>query len=146
MNEPEQVRSEGGEGLEGELGKPRSEWTVDDLVDLVGSRDIRIVSLMHVGGDGCLKTLDFVPQSVTHVRDIIEAGERADGSSLFAGSGIPTGASDIVLRPRVERAFLDPFAPIPTLVLMCGHDSREGTPLPQSPDTILRRDSATICL
>jgi glutamine synthetase len=129
----------GGDGLERELGKPRAEWTVDDLIDLVGSRDIRIVSLIHVGGDGCLKTLDFVPQSVAHLRDIIEAGERADGSSLFAGSGIPTGASDIVLRPRVERAFLDPFASIPTLVLMCGHSSREGTPLPQSPDTILRR-------
>jgi glutamine synthetase len=141
MNEPQSERgpSKGGEGLESEFGKPRSEWTVDDLVDLVGSRDIRIVSLMHVGGDGCLKTLDFVPRSLTHLKDIIEAGERADGSSLFAGMGIPTGASDIVLRPRVERAFLDPFAPIPTLVLMCGHDSRDGTPLPQSPDTILRR-------
>lgn len=129
----------GGDGLGRELGKPRSEWTIDDLIDLVNSRDIRIVSLMHVGGDGCLKTLDFVPQSVGHLRDIIEGGERADGSSLFVGMGIPTGASDIVLRPRVERAFLDPFAPVPTLVLMCGHDSRDGTPLPQSPDTILRR-------
>ncbi|NIN72211.1 MAG: glutamine synthetase [Gemmatimonadetes bacterium] len=129
----------GGDGLGRELGKPRSEWTVDDLIDLVSSREIRIVSLMHVGGDGCLKTLDFVPKSVAHLRDIIEAGERADGSSLFAGMGIPTGASDIVLRPRVERAFLDPFAPIPTLVLMCGHASRDGSPLPQSPDTILRR-------
>ncbi|MGD2153184.1 MAG: hypothetical protein PVG79_07920 [Gemmatimonadales bacterium] len=129
----------GRDGLGRELGKPRSEWSVDDLIDLVSSRDIRIVSLMHVGGDGCLKTLDFVPESVAHLRDIIEGGERADGSSLFAGMGIPTGASDIVLRPRVERSFLDPFAPIPTLVLMCGHNSRDGTPLPQSPDTILRR-------
>ncbi len=125
--------------LESELGKPRSEWTIDDLVDLAGSRRIRIVGLMHVGGDGCLKTLDFVPQSAAHLRDIIEAGERADGSSLFAGLGIPTEASDIVLRPRVRRAFLDPFAAVPTLVFLCGHDSRDGTPLPQSPDTILRR-------
>ena len=30
----------GGDGLERELGKPRAEWTVDDLIDLVGSRDI----------------------------------------------------------------------------------------------------------
>jgi glutamine synthetase len=129
----------GGDGLERELGKPRSEWTVDDLIDLVSHRHVQIVSLMHVGGDGYLKTLDFVPQSVAHLRDIVEAGERADGSSLFAGMGIPSGASDIVLRPRVKHAFLDPFAPIPTLVLMCGHCNRDGTPLPQSPDTILRR-------
>ena len=36
-------------------------------------------------------------------------------------------------------AFIDPFASLPTLVLMCGHAGRDGTPLPQSPDTILRR-------
>ena len=37
-------------------------------------------------------------------------GERADGSSIFAGTGIRAGASDILLRPRVESAFLDPFS------------------------------------
>jgi glutamine synthetase len=105
----------------------------------VSAKRILAVTLMHVGGDGWLKTLDFVPRSVDHLRDIIQGGERADGSSIFPGSGIPTDASDIVLRPRVESAFLDPFGSLPTLVLMCGHDGRDGQPLPQSPDTILRR-------
>ncbi|UCD23486.1 MAG: hypothetical protein JSW51_10610 [Gemmatimonadota bacterium] len=126
-------------GLESELGKPRCEWTIHDLTDLFASRNIRILSLMHVGGDGWLKTLDFVPRSVDHLTDIIQGGERADGSSVFPGTGIPVDASDIVLRPRVESAFLDPFSSLPTLVLMCGHAARDGTPLPQSPDTILRR-------
>ncbi len=126
-------------GLESELGKRRSEWTIDDLTDLFASRNIRILSLMHVGGDGWLKTLDFVPRSVEHLTDIIQGGERADGSNIFPGTGIPVVASDIVLRPRVESAFLDPFSSLPTLVLMCGHAARDGTPLPQSPDTILRR-------
>jgi glutamine synthetase len=125
--------------LELELGKPRDEWGADDLVQLVRDRGIRIISLMHVGGDGLLKTLDFVPVSQDHLRDIIEGGERADGSNLFRGTGIPPDASDIVLRPRVQSAFLDPFAPLATLVVMCGHVSRDGTPLPQSPDTILHR-------
>ncbi len=128
-----------GASLEVELGKPRWDWTVEDIVDLVSDRRILVVSLMHVGGDGWLKTLDFVPRSVPHLTAIIEGGERADGSSLFPGTGIPTGASDIVLRPRVQSAFMDPFASMPTLVLMCGHANRDGTPLPQSPDTILRR-------
>lgn len=130
-----------GASLEMELGKRRGEWSVDDLIDLVSSRRILVVSLMHVGGDGWLKTLDFVPRSVSHLADIVQGGERADGSSLFPGTGIPSGASDIVLRPRVESAFMDPFSSLPTLVLMCGHAGRDGTPLPQSPDTILRRAS-----
>ena len=48
-------------------------------------------------------------------------------------------ASDIVLRPRLYTAFFDPFAPHPTLALLCGHFGRDGEPLPESPDTILRR-------
>jgi len=127
------------QSLEHELGKPRSEWSVDDLVGIYSSRNVQIVSLMHVGGDGWLKTLDFVPQSVGHLRHIVQGGERADGSSLFPQSGIMPNSSDIVLKPRVGSAFLDPFASLPTLVLMCGHRGPDGTPLPQSPDTILRR-------
>jgi glutamine synthetase len=132
------------EGLEGELGKLRFDWTIDELVELVARHHIRVVSLMHVGGDGWLKTLDFVPRSVSHLRDIIQAGERADGSSLFAGTGIAPGASDIVLRPRPDTAFLDPFASLPTMCVMCSHFSRDGTPLPQSSDTILRRACDTL--
>ena len=125
--------------LEDELGKPRSEWTIDDLVDLVSRRNIRIVSLMHAGGDGWIKTLDFVPRSVRHFTDIIQGGDRADGSNLFPGTGIPVGDSDIMLRPRIGSAFIDPFADVPSLVLMCGHVNRDGAPLRQSPDTIIRR-------
>ena len=128
-----------GQGLVAEIGRPRSAWTVDDLVHVFRSRDVRVLSLMHVGGDGWLKTLDFVPSGERHLRDIIGGGERADGSSLFRGMGIPSDASDIVLRPRIETAFLDPFAPLSTLVLLCGHLGRDGDPLPQSPDTIIRR-------
>ncbi len=124
--------------LVGLIGKPAAEWTVDDLIRLFKSQGLRLVSLMHVGGDGWLKTLDFVPRSDEHLRDILEGGERADGSSLFRGTGIETGRSDIVLRPRLESAFLDPFASQPTLIVLCGHFGRDGKPLPESPDTIVR--------
>jgi len=134
----EQKSFEGG-GLEREVGRPRAEWTVEDLVHMFRQGRARGLSLMHVGGDGWLKRLDFVPRDESQLRRICEAGERADGSNLFPGSGIPTGASDIVLRPRAESAFLDPFSEVPTLVLMCGHAGPDGGPLPQSPDTIVRR-------
>jgi glutamine synthetase len=130
--------------LERVLGCAASEWTVDDLVGLVKAHSIRIVSLMHVGSDGWLKTLDFVPRSEAHLRDVIEGGERADGSSIFAGTGIRAGASDILLRPRLSSAFLDPFSSVPALVLMCSHAGRDGAPLPESPDTIVRSAFARV--
>lgn len=130
--------------LERQLGKPASSWTADDLVDYVRTEGIRVVSLMHVGSDGWLKTLDFVPRSANHLRDVIQGGERADGSSIFAGSGIRAGASDILLRPRVSSAFVDPFAALPTLVLLCGHAGRDGLPLAVSPDTIVRAAQARV--
>jgi glutamine synthetase len=120
-------------------GKPRHAWSVDDLLGVVDQLGIRLIGLMHVGGDGSLKTLDFVPRDTRHLNDILSAGERADGSSLFKDMGIPTEASDILLRPRVETAFVDPFAPEPTLAVLCSHAGRDGMPLPASPDTIVRR-------
>jgi glutamine synthetase len=125
--------------LERLIGHPAHDWTLDDLVALFHERALRLVSLMHVGGDGWAKTLDFVPRNLAHLRDILAGGERADGSSLFPGLGIQAGASDVVLRPRVATAFIDPFAPLPTLAVLCGHAGRDGQPLPQSPDTLVRR-------
>jgi len=125
--------------LERIIGKPPAYWTSQDLIELARARRIRLVSLMHIGGDGWLKTLDFVPRDVLHLQDILEGGERADGSSLFAGKGVRAGASDMLLRPRIDSAFLDPFSHCPTLVLMCEHIGRDGRPLPESPDAIVRR-------
>lgn len=128
--------------LERLIGKAADAWTADDLVALAKTRGIRLVSLMHAGADGWLKTLDFVPQSTQHLLDVLEGGERADGSSLFAGTGIRAGASDILLRPRIASAFVDPFAAEPTLVVLSAHLARDGTPLPQSPDSIVQRAAA----
>ncbi len=125
--------------LEARLGAPREAWAAEDLVRFCRHHDVRLVSLMHVSADGSLKALDFVPRSDEHLLDILTGGERADGSSLFAGVGIPTDASDIVLRPRPSSAFLHPFEERPTLVVLCGHADRGGNPLAVSPDTVAWR-------
>jgi glutamine synthetase len=125
--------------IEATIDKPATAWSVDDLVAAFSDQRMRLVGLMHVGGDGSLKTLDFVPRDERHLHDILTAGERADGSSLFKETGIPTQASDILLRPRIETAFIDPFADEPTLSVLCSHAARDGSPLPDSPDTIVRR-------
>lgn len=125
--------------LERLIGKSAPWWNAEDIAQLFREQGLRVLSLMHIGGDGWLKTLDFVPRNEGHLRDVLEGGERADGSSLFPQSGIEAGASDIVLRPRLHTAFLDPFARTPTLAVICGHVGRDGAPLPESPDTIVRR-------
>lgn len=125
--------------VERHIGKPESEWTTDDIIGLVSDRGIRLISLMHIGDDGWLKTLDFVPRSKDHIRDILDGGERADGSSIFPTAGIDPGASDVILRPTLSSAFFDPFSPHPTLAFFCRHLCRDGNPLPESPDTILRK-------
>jgi glutamine synthetase len=121
------------------IGKAALDWTLDDLMELVPAAGIRLVSLMHVGGDGWPKTLDFVPRDVKHLREVLVAGERADGSSLFGELGISVGSSDIVLRPRLSTAFLDPFADQPTLVLLAAPYGRDGAPLAVSPTTLVQR-------
>jgi len=126
------------------LGVSPDEITPEDLADFAEGRGVKLVSLMHVGGDGWLKTLDFVPRNREHLLDVIRAGERADGSSLFKGMGIKPGASDIVLRPRIATAFLDPFSPHTTLAVLCSHAGRGGDLLPESPDTIVRRAHARV--
>jgi len=83
------------------IGKSSECWTVDDLVEVVARLGIRLVSLMHVGGDGWLKALDFVPRDLPHLREVLSFGERADGSSLFGTMGVQVTASDVVLRPRI---------------------------------------------
>jgi glutamine synthetase len=128
---------EGFSNLQSRLGRPREEWTVSGLAAVGRDLGVRLVSLLHVGGDGTLKKLDFAPRSDAHLLRILSEGERADGSSLFAG--LTVGASDIVLRPRPSTAFLDPFTLDPTLCVLCGHEGYDGQPLPESPDTVVRR-------
>jgi glutamine synthetase len=112
---------------------------VEHAVELWSRHGTQLLCLMHVAGDGRLKGLDFAPRDADHLRAILQAGERADGSSLFGRSGIRTGASDVLLRPRPETAFVDPFGATPTLAVLCGHATRSGEALGQSPDTIVRR-------
>jgi glutamine synthetase len=116
----------------------RDRWSVEDVARFVTEQGIVAVALMHVAGDGNLRLLDFVPRSEQHLLDILSAGERSDASSLFPECDRDTGGSDLLLRPRVETAFLDPFAADLTLAVLCSHATGDGLPFPESPDTIVR--------
>ena len=99
------------------LQKPASEFTREDLIRYCAEQDIQMVNLLYPAGDGRLKTLNFVINDQLYLDTILTCGERVDGSSLFAS--VEASSSDLYVIPRYRTAFLDPFAEISTLSLLC---------------------------
>ena len=119
------------------LQKPAAEFTKADIIDYIVNNDIRMVNFMYPGGDGRLKTLNFVINDLAYLDTILTCGERVDGSSLF--SFIQAGSSDLYVLPRYRTAFVDPFAKIPTVSLLCSFFDKDGNPLESSPEHTLHK-------
>ena len=58
------------------LQKPASEFTKADIIDYIVNNDIRMVNFMYPGGDGKLKTLNFVINDLDYLETILTCGER----------------------------------------------------------------------
>lgn len=119
------------------LGKPNTEFTKADIIRYIQENGIRMVNFMYPAGDGRLKTLNFVINNLAYLDAILTCGERVDGSSLF--SFIEAGSSDLYVIPRFRTAFLDPFAEIPTLSMLCSFFNKDGEPLESSPEYTLHK-------
>ena len=119
------------------LQKPAAEFTKADIIDYMVKNDIRMVNFMYPGGDGRLKTLNFVVNDLSYLDTILSCGERVDGSSLF--SFIQAGSSDLYVLPRFRTAFVDPFAEIPTVTMLCSFFDKDGHPLESSPEHTLHK-------
>lgn len=119
------------------LNKPASEFTKADLIKYIVDHNIEMVNFRYVGGDGRLKTLNFVISSLQHLNSILSTGERCDGSSLFPF--IQAGSSDLYVVPRYRTAFLNPFSEIPAVDILCSYYNKDGEPLASSPEYILRK-------
>lgn len=119
------------------LQKPATEFTKEDIIRFVKGNGIRMINFMYPADDNRLKTLNFVINSEEYLDSILTFGERVDGSSLFPF--IEAGNSDLYVIPRYATAFLDPFAELPTLTMLCSFFNNEGNPMPTSPDYSLRR-------
>lgn len=119
------------------LGKPRSEFRRSDLIMYIKEHGIRMINLMYPADDNRLKTLNFVINSEAYLESILAYGERVDGSSLFPF--IEAGNSDLYVMPRYSTAFVDPFAEIPTLTMLCSFFDKEGCPLESSPEYTLHK-------
>lgn len=117
------------------LNKPNDEFTKDDIIRYVVENNIGMINLMYPAGDGRLKTLNFVITSLEYLDTVLSLGERVDGSSLF--DFVEAGNSDLYVMPRFSTAFLDPFAPLPTVTMLCSYFDKDGKPLEGSPEHIL---------
>lgn len=120
------------------LKKSPKEFTKADMIKFVEEQEIRMVNFHYVAGDGRLKTLGFILNSREYLEQILSNGERVDGSNIFPAF-IHAGSSDLYVIPRFSTAFINPFAEIPTLSFLCSYYNKDGQPLENSPEYILRK-------
>ncbi|MBN1199294.1 MAG: glutamine synthetase [Bacteroidales bacterium] len=120
------------------LDKPSDDFTRADLVRFIEANGIQMVNFRYAGADGRLKTLNFIIKSREHLENILTAGERVDGSSLFPYY-IEAGSSDLYVIPRYRTAFLNPFATIPSLDILCSYYDKDGNSFASSPEYIMRK-------
>jgi glutamine synthetase len=131
MSEPLELKGQGAvRSAAGFTGK-------EDVLKLISQNNIRILNLCHIPEDGRLKTLSFASTDAAKTEEILELGERVDGSNLF--SFLEPGGSDIYIVPRLEKAFTNPFSPIPTLNILCDYLDADGKPLEAAPQNALAR-------
>ncbi len=112
-------------------------FTKADIIGFIREEGITHVNFMYPGGDGRLKTLNFIINNEAYLDEILSCGERVDGSSLFRF--IEASSSDLYVIPRFRTAFVDPFAEIPTLNFLCSYFDKDGNPLSSSPEYTLRK-------
>ena len=122
------------------LGKPQADFTKDDIIRYVTENDIEMINFMYPAGDGRLKTLNLVINNHEYLETIPTPRERVDGASLFPF--ISAGSSDLYVLPRFRTAFVDPFAEIPTLTMLCSFFDKDGKPLESSPEHTLDKACA----
>jgi len=119
------------------LGKPAGEFTKQDIIKFIERKNIEMVNFRYVGGDGRLKTLNFVITSRAQLDRLLSMGERVDGSSLLPY--IDAASSDLYVIPLYKTAYVNPFSPIPTVDILCSYYTKEGVRLPSSPENIVSR-------
>ena len=109
----------------------------EEILKLIREKGIKILNLCHIPEDCRLKTLSFAVKNEERLDEILEFGERVDGSSLF--SYIDPDTSDVYILPGTETVFIDPFSPIPALNVMCQYLDEDGKPLEIAPESVLQK-------
>ena len=120
------------------LKKSPKDFTKSDILKFIEEKEIKMVNFRYVAGDGRMKTLNFVVTHKSYIEQVLSAGERVDGSNIFPAF-MHAGSSDLYVVPRCSTAFMDPFCEIPTLCFLCSYFNKDGKPMENSPEFILRK-------
>jgi glutamine synthetase len=125
------------------LEKPSDDFTKNDIIRFIENHGIEMVNFRYAGADGRLKTLNFIIKSRSHLDNLLSAGERVDGSSLFPHY-VEAGSSDLYVMPRYRSTFLNPFSEIPAVDILCSYYDKDGLPFSNSPEYIMRKAHETL--
>jgi glutamine synthetase len=113
------------------LQKYPKDFTKSDIIKYIIENGIEMLNFRYVGGDGRLKTLNFVVYNQEQLDEILSSGERVDGSSLFPY--IEAGNSDLYVIPRFKTAFHNPFNEPTSVDILCSFFDKSGSPFTGSP-------------
>jgi glutamine synthetase len=119
------------------VDKPREDFTREDLIRVIETKQIERITLHYTALDGKYKELKVPIASRRDAERILADGERVDGSSLFKGM-VDNALSDLYVVPLYKSAFLNPFNE-PSIEFTCRYMARDGSLVPFAPDTILQK-------
>jgi glutamine synthetase len=123
--------------LERYLEKECNDFQIDDLINLINDREIKIIYFHYFGIDGKIRTLHIPIKSKAQLIHTLEDGERVDGSSLFKGL-VQSGKSDLYVVPIYSTAFLNPFDENKkSLHFICRFFDKDGNMPHFAPDNVL---------
>lgn len=124
-------------------GKERQDFTRDDLLKVVESSQIEIISFLYPALGGKLKQLRIPILNRKQTEQILAEGERLDGSSLFKGI-VDSALSDLYVVPLYKTAFIDPFDKS-SLNFICRYFNSDGELASYTPDAILQQAYGYFC-
>jgi glutamine synthetase len=122
------------------LDKPREEFTRDDLIKVIETRDVERIVFHYTALDGKYKELKIPVANRAQAERVLADGERVDGSSLFKGM-VDTAVSDLYVVPVYKSAFMNPFVS-GSLDVTCRYVTKDGQLAPFALDTILHNAAA----
>ncbi len=124
-----------------EIQKPATDFTRENLLNVIEKKRIEKITFHYTALDGKLKELRIPVINRKQAERILADGERVDGSSLFKGM-VDTSLSDLYVVPLYKSAFLNPFDET-SMDFMCRYITRDGNLAPFAFDTILH-NAATL--